>query len=134
MDKPLADPAHEMRARELAKHLRCLVCQNQSIAESSAPLARDLRRVIRERIAAGDEDSRVIDYMVSRYGDWVLLKPPLKATTYALWFGPAGLLILASGGVFLYYRRNRRRATAAAPLSAVEKRRLESILDDGPGR
>ena len=133
-DKPLDDPMLEARARQVQKSLRCLVCQNQSIEDSDAPLARDLRQIVRERIAAGDEDQQVRDYIVARYGDWVLLKPPLKATTYALWFGPAALLALAAAGILLYYRRNRRRPVAAAPLNAAERRRLESLLDDGPGR
>ena len=134
VDKPLADAAQEARARDLATRLRCLVCQNQSIAESNAPLARDLRKLVRERIAAGDGDDEVLDFVVARYGDWVLLNPPLKVTTYALWFGPAALLLLALAGLLHAYRRSRERSAAGAPLSAAERRRLDSLLDDHPGR
>lgn len=134
IDEALPDRALELRARELSKELRCLVCQNQSIAESNAPLAADLRRVVRERIAAGESDAEVLDYMVVRYGDWVLLKPPLKATTYLLWFGPILLLLLATGAVTLYFRRARGRAAAAPPLDEVERQRLDSLVDDGAQR
>ena len=88
-DTPLADPAQEARAVALAKELRCLVCQNQSIMESDADLAKDLRGIVRERIAAGDSDAQVKQYVVERYGDFVLLRPPFKAKTWALWLGPA---------------------------------------------
>ncbi len=134
IDEVLPDRAQELRARELSKELRCLVCQNQSIAESNAPLAADLRRVVRERIAVGESDAEVLDYMVVRYGDWVLLKPPLKATTYLLWFGPILLLLLATGAVTLYFRRARGRAAAAPPLDEVERQRLDSLVDDGAQR
>ena len=93
-DEVLADPALEARAREIGRELRCLVCQNQSIDDSDADLARDLRVLVRERLQAGDSDRQVVDYVVSRYGDFVLLRPPVKPATYALWFGP--LLILSS--------------------------------------
>ena len=132
IDEVLPDRAQELRARELSKELRCLVCQNQSIAESNAPLAGDLRRVVRERIAAGESDAEVLDYMVVRYGDWVLLKPPLKATTYLLWFGPILLLLLAAGAVALYFRRARGRAAAAPPLDEAQRRRLDSLVEEGP--
>ena len=134
VDEALPDAAQELRARELSRELRCLVCQNQSIAESNAPLAADLRRIVRERIAAGESDAEVLDYMVARYGDWVLLKPPLKSTTYVLWFGPTLLLLLAAGAVALYFRRARGRAAAALPLDAAERQRLESLVDDGAER
>ncbi len=133
IDEVLPDPAQELRARELSRQLRCLVCQNQSIAESNAPLATDLRRVVRERIASGESDDQVLDYMVARYGDWVLLKPPLKSTTYALWFGPILLFLLAAGAVALYYRRARGRA-AAPPLDEAERQRLDSLVEEGPER
>ena len=133
-DEMLDDPALEARAREISKGLRCLVCQNQSIDDSDANLARDLRVLVRERLVAGDSDGQVIDYVVSRYGDFVLMRPPFKATTYALWLGPAligGLGILA---VMAFYRRRRaagaRRGTAPPPLTEDEKRRLETLLDD----
>ena len=133
-DEMLDDPALEARAREISKGLRCLVCQNQSIDDSDADLARDLRVLVRERLAAGDSDGQVIDYVVSRYGDFVLMRPPFKATTYALWLGPAligGLGVLA---VVAFYRRRRaagaRRGAAPPPLTEDEKRRLETLLDD----
>ncbi|HRX04273.1 MAG TPA: cytochrome c-type biogenesis protein CcmH, partial [Anaerolineae bacterium] len=88
-DEVLADPALEARARTLSQDLRCLVCQNQSIDDSNAPLARDLRIIVRERLSAGDTDKQVIDYLVTRYGNYVLLKPPLQADTLLLWIGPA---------------------------------------------
>ncbi len=132
-DEAFADTVLETRARALQKSLRCLVCQNQSIDDSNAPLAKDLRRVVRERLVAGDSDREVLDYMVARYGDWVLLKPPFKAATYALWLGPALLLLAAAAGILVYFRRNRGRAIVAAPLSEAERERLEALLDDGPG-
>jgi len=134
IDQALPDPAQELRARELSTQLRCLVCQNQSIAESNAPLAADLRRIVRERIAGGDSDDQVLGYMVARYGDWVLLKPPLKSTTYALWFGPTLLLLIAAAAIALYFRRGRRRAAAAPPLDATERRRLDTLVDEGADR
>lgn len=101
----LADPALESRARALSAELRCVVCQNQSIDESDADLARDLRTVIRARIVAGDNDQDVLDYVVARYGDFVLLRPPFKGATVILWLGP--LLFAAAGlaGIVFYYRR-----------------------------
>ena len=133
-DEMLDDPALEARAREISKGLRCLVCQNQSIDDSDADLARDLRVLVRERLVAGDSDGQVIDYVVSRYGDFVLMRPPFKATTYALWLGPAligGLGILA---VMAFYRRRTaagaRQRTAPPPLTEDEKRRLKTLLDD----
>jgi len=130
-DRPLDDAAQEGRALQLHKELRCLVCQNQSIAESNAELAADLRRLVRERIAAGASDDEVRAYMVARYGDWVLLAPPVKRQTWALWFGPAALLLLAGLGVLLWYRRGSNRPPPPT-LSAEERRRLEALLrDDG---
>ena len=133
-DEMLDDPVLEARAREISKGLRCLVCQNQSIDDSDADLARDLRVLVRERLVSGDSDGQVIDYVVSRYGDFVLLRPPFKATTYALWLGPAligGLGILA---MVAFYRRRTAAAAgvraAPPPLTEDEKRRLETLLDD----
>ena len=127
----LADPAMEARARDIGKNLRCLVCQNQSIDDSDAQLARDLRLLVRERIKSGDADSAVIDYVVSRYGDFVLLNPPLKATTLVLWLGPAAIGFAALAAGFAFYRRRKTEADAArpAPLSEAEKRRLVALLD-----
>ncbi|MFO1154736.1 MAG: cytochrome c-type biogenesis protein [Rhodospirillales bacterium] len=125
-DEMLADPALEARARAVSRELRCVVCQNESIDDSNAELAHDLRLLVRERIAAGDSDRQVIDYVVSRYGDFVLLRPPLKAETWALWFGPA--IVLVSGGLVLaLYLRRRARAEAEPaplPLTGDEEDRL----------
>jgi cytochrome c-type biogenesis protein CcmH len=136
-DEPLGNPAEEARAHAISRTLRCLVCQNQSIEDSNAPLARDLRRVVRERISTGESDSEVRQYVVARYGDWVLLKPPFKPATYALWLGPFVLLGVACLGVAAYYRRLRRRAAAEAPaqpLSPEEQERLAALLGPGQGR
>ena len=132
LDPPLPDPVQETRARDLHKQLRCLVCQNQSIVDSNADLARDLRVIVRERITAGDSDRQVLDYMVDRYGDWVLLNPPFKATTLVLWLGPAIIFLGAALGVFFFFRRTHRQFAAAAPLNKDEKRRLDALLGDGP--
>ena len=128
-EETLPDPALEARAVAIHKLLRCLVCQNQSIHDSNADLARDLRRIVRERLATGEDDGQVIEFVVSRYGDWVLLKPPFKGTTLVLWLGPAVLLALAAAGVIAYFRR-RRHATPEAPLTAEEQRRLDALLED----
>ena len=103
----LKDPALEARARAISKDLRCLVCQNQSIDDSNADLAHDLRLIVRERLTAGDSDQQVIAYLVARYGDFVLLDPPFKAKTLLLWGGPALVLLLGAGAIALAYRRQR---------------------------
>jgi cytochrome c-type biogenesis protein CcmH len=129
----LDDPALEARARELSKGLRCLVCQNQSIDDSDADLARDLRVLVRERLKAGDSDEEVIAYVVSRYGDFVLLNPPMKLKTYALWFGPALILLSGVGIIALFYRRRAApdaSNAAAEPLSDAERKRLDAIMKD----
>jgi cytochrome c-type biogenesis protein CcmH len=125
-DEMLADPVLEQRARALSKQLRCLVCQNQSIDDSNADLADDLRRLVRERLLAGDSDRQVIDFLTARYGDFVLLKPPVEPATWALWFGPAALLLCGGAGIALHLRRRRR--AEPEPLSAAEQARLESLL------
>ncbi len=130
VDQPLPDPAQESRARALFKDLRCLVCQNQSIDDSNADLARDLRDIVRERVAAGDSDEQAVDYLVSRYGDWVLLQPPFKPGTLVLWLGPLGILLLAGGVTLTYLRRQRRPTTIPAALSDEERRRLEALLEE----
>jgi cytochrome c-type biogenesis protein CcmH len=128
----LADPALEARARALSQELRCLVCQNQSIDDSNADLAHDLRVLVRERLAAGDSDAEVLQYLTSRYGDYVLLKPPVKPATWLLWFGPPALLLVGGLGLLLAQRRRHAAlATAPAPLSATEQQRLERLLDEG---
>jgi cytochrome c-type biogenesis protein CcmH len=130
----LADPALEARAREIGRDLRCLVCQNQSIDDSDADLARDLRVLVRERLQAGDSDQQVVDYVVSRYGDFVLLRPPLKPSTYVLWFGPALILGLAVVAIVFYYRRmNSQVMSAAAPLNSTDEERLAQLLEDQRG-
>ena len=126
----LEDAVLEARARAIGKELRCLVCQNQSIDDSDADLARDLRRLVRERLAAGESDTAIKAYLVSRYGDFILLRPPFKAETYVLWLGPGVILLLAACGVVLFIRRHGRRPEPAPPLSDAERRRLDALLDD----
>ena len=130
-DEMLPDPAQEARAREIGRDLRCLVCQNQSIDDSDASLARDLRILLRQRIAAGDSDDQARQFLVDRYGDYVLLKPPFKKTTLVLWFGPLLLLLGGAAAAFAVYRQ-RRLKPAADALSPEEKARLDRLLkDDG---
>ena len=127
----LDDPVLESRARDIGKGLRCLVCQNQSIDDSNAGLAKDLRKLVRERLEAGDSDQAVRDYIVARYGDYVLLKPPFKPSTYALWLGPGLMLLIAGWGAVAFLRRqSRRNRVAEVPLDDDERRRLDSLLDD----
>jgi cytochrome c-type biogenesis protein CcmH len=135
-DEIMSDPAKEARARDLSRELRCMVCQNQSIDDSEAPLARDLRLLVRERIAAGDSDARVIDFLVARYGEFVLLKPRLEPHTLLLWLLPP--LVLAGGGVALWMHSRRRARSAAADglslfkLTAEEEARLERLMAPEP--
>ena len=128
----LSDPVLEARARGLSANLRCLVCQNQSIDDSDAPLARDLRLLVRERLVAGDSDAEVTRFLVARYGEFVLLRPPLGWHTLALWLTPVLLLALAVGGIGwrLATARRRQAAPAQAPLTADEQRRLAGLLKD----
>lgn len=126
-----ANVALEKRVLALAEELRCLVCQNQTIADSNAPLAIDLKNQVREKLAAGVSERDVLEFMVARYGDFVLYRPPVKATTMLLWFGPP-LLLLA--GLWLFVRTVlRRRAAAAVPLSADEQARARALLGNGNG-
>jgi len=127
-DEIMADPAKEARARDLSRELRCMVCQNQSIDDSDAPLARDLRLLVRERIGAGDSDSQVIDFLVARYGEFVLLKPRFTPQTLLLWLLPP--LALAGGGVVLWMnlRRRAKSSTSEDGLSAEEEARLEQAI------
>ncbi len=125
----LKDPVLEKRARAISKRLRCLVCQNQSIDDSNAGLARDLRVLVRERLTKGDSDQAVVSFIVARYGDFVLLRPPVKPTTYVLWFAPGLILLLAGLGTGVFLRR--RRIAVTAPLSEDERKRLKSILGEG---
>jgi cytochrome c-type biogenesis protein CcmH len=128
-DEVLPDPALEERARDISAGLRCIVCRNESIDESNAELARDLRLLVRERLVAGDSDAEVVSYVVDRYGEFVLLRPPMTGSTIALWLAAPVLLVLGLGLSVAYVRR---RARAAAPteadLSAEETARLEEIL------
>jgi len=124
-DEMLQDPAQEARAREIGRELRCLVCQNQSIDDSAAPLARDLRILVRQRIVAGDSDDQAIQFVVSRYGDFVRLKPPFNAATWALWLGAPALLI--AGIVAIVVQRRRNPPAAPAPLTEAERRRLDEL-------
>jgi len=126
----LKDPALEARARELSKDIRCLVCQNQSIDDSNADLARDLRVLVRQRLTQGDSNDQVMDYLVKRYGDFVLLSPPMKASTYLLWYGPIGIFILGAFGLIMFFRGRRAAPVtrAAAALSEDEQKRIEALL------
>ena len=131
-DEIMSDPVKEARARDLSRELRCMVCQNQSIDDSEAPLAKDLRILVRERIAAGDSDAQVIDFLVARYGEFVLLKPQLNLHTWILWLLPP--LVLAGGGAALWMQARRRRKSAAdedsalLKLTAEEEARLERLI------
>ncbi len=131
-DEILPDPALEARARALGKELRCLVCQNQSIDDSDAPLAKDLRRLVRERLVAGDSDARIRQELVARYGDFVLLEPPFKPATWALWIGPA--LVLLAGAALVATFLRRRPALPAEPELGPEERRALAALLPGEGR
>lgn len=133
-DEMLADPALEARARQLSAELRCLVCQNQNIDDSDSQFAHDIRVVLRERLTAGDTDGEVIDFLVARYGEFILLKPQFNATTALLWIGPPLLLV---GGIILAVRVIRRRSLGQGEpdaLSPDEQRRLDKVLrETGPG-
>ena len=135
-DEIMSDPVKESRARDLSRELRCMVCQNQSIDDSEAPLARDLRLLVRERIAAGDSDAQVIDFLVARYGEFVLLKPRLEPHTLLLWLLPP--LALAGGGFALWMHSRRRAKSATADdlslskLTADEEARLERLMAPEP--
>jgi len=128
-DEVLADPALEARARALSAQLRCMVCQNQSIDDSNAELAKDLRILVRDRITAGDSDDAVIDYVVSRYGEFVLLNPRFETKTWLLWGAPIVLLLAGAAAMIVSARRRTGKATGT-PLSDEERERLESILKD----
>ena len=129
-DEMMSDPAKEARARALSRELRCMVCQNQSIDDSEAPLARDIRLLVRERIAAGDSDAQVIDFLVARYGEFVLLKPRFERQTLVLWLVPPFLLIAGGLALWVHTRRRSRGDSRAAnpPLSADEQARLAVLI------
>ena len=124
----LADPALEARAREIGQALRCVVCQNQSIDDSAAEVAHDMRRAVRDRLLAGDSDDKVYAFMVARYGDYVLLRPPFKPGTLVLWLGAPALLLVAGSALLLAARRRRAAPATPTPLSAEEQRRLDALL------
>lgn len=126
-DRPLSDPAQEARAQALFKDVRCVVCQHEAIADSPAGVAGDMRRLIREEIAAGATDQAVRDDLVRRFGDYVLFTPPMRAGTWLLWFGPFALVLLAGTALML---RMRRRPADAEPLSPDEARRLAELLQN----
>jgi len=125
----LKDSVLEQRARDISKGLRCLVCQNQSIDESNAGLAKDLRILVRDRLSAGDSDQEVLDFVVARYGDFVLLSPPFKLATLALWLGPLGILGAAGLVYFNFFRRGFKEVKTARALSQEEEARFEKIID-----
>jgi len=139
-DDRLDDPAKEEMAREISKNIRCLVCQNQSIMDSNADLAKDLRSIVREQVADGKGEAEIYDFLVSRYGDWVLLDPPFKARTFILWASPAFVFLLGGYFMFLFLRRkNLSNADssneAAQPLTPEEQAELDKVLNenDRPG-
>ena len=127
-NEQLADPKLEARARAISTELRCVVCQNQTIDDSDADLAHDLRVLLRQRLKAGDTDRQAIAYIVNRYGDYVLLKPPFEAETLLLWLGP--LLVLVAGGVGVLFYLRRRQNAAAPALTADEQARLDRLLKE----
>ena len=125
-DEQLSNPAQEARAQVLSRTLRCVVCQNQSIDDSNAPLAHDLRVILRERIAAGDSDEQAVAYLVQRYGDFVRLNPPMRGDTLVLWFGPLAVLLLGGAGVAFYLRG--RTPGAISPLDAADEAELARLM------
>jgi cytochrome c-type biogenesis protein CcmH len=126
-DEILSDPALEARARNLSRELRCMVCQNQSIDDSDAPLARDLRILVRERLTAGDSDSKVIEFLTARYGEFVLLKPRFSWETAALWLAPLAVLVVGCIALALAWSRRRLAPAEVTPLSEDEERRLRDV-------
>jgi len=129
----LKDPALEARAQIIGESLRCLVCQNQSIEDSGADLAHDLRVLVRQRVTAGDSNDQVIAFVVARYGDFVLLDPPFKPATWALWLASPAVLLLGVAGLAVWFRRRSRLAAAPPPLSADEERRIAALIDREAG-
>lgn len=130
----LDDPVLEKRARDIGKHLRCVVCQNQAIDESNSDLARDMRVLVRKRLQAGATDDEVIQFMVSRYGDFVLLDPPFKMTTYVLWFAPGGFGVIGIIAIALYYRRRRAEAAAAVAAGGAPEPSAQALNPDEEAR
>jgi cytochrome c-type biogenesis protein CcmH len=130
-DEILDDPVLEARARAITQELRCVVCQNQSIDDSNAPLAKDMRLLVRDRVKLGDSDDQVRAFLVQRYGNFVLLKPPLQLDTLALWFSPFLFLAAAFALVWSYFRTMSHRAAQAEPLSAAEEAELKRLAEEG---
>ncbi len=128
-DEVLKDPALEARARDLSRELRCMVCQNQSIDDSEAPLARDLRLLVRERLTKGDSDRQVLDFLVARYGEFVLLKPRLGWQTLLLWGLPPAVLLIGIVALFVQIRRRNSAVAELPPLTAEERRKLSTLVD-----
>jgi cytochrome c-type biogenesis protein CcmH len=128
-EEMLPDPVLEARARALSTEIRCQVCQNQTIDDSNAPLAADLRRLVRERLVSGDSDAQVLTYLVQRYGDYVLMRPPVRPSTWPLWFGPAAILLIAAASLVLFLRRRSPAPEVPVKLAAEEERRLTDILE-----
>jgi cytochrome c-type biogenesis protein CcmH len=129
-DEVLPDPALEARARAISEGLRCLVCQNQSIDDSEAPLAKDLRLLVRERLKAGDSDQEIVDFIVARYGEFVLLKPRFESQTLLLWLATPAVFLAAILLVASAYRRRKSAQEQTAPLSVNEQQRLKQLLDE----
>ena len=129
----LADPKLEQRARDLGREIRCVVCQSQSVSDSDADIAQELRVIIREQIAAGKSDAEIRDYLVARYGDFVLFDPPFKASTYVLWIGPFVILVLAAAIVVLFFRRRAQEPARVRALDADEQGRVARLLNDKDG-
>jgi len=126
----LKNPAQEAQAQAIMMQLRCLVCQNQSIVESDADLAHDLRVIVREKVKSGQTEKQILAFMTNRYGDWILLKPPFKAATALLWLGP--LILLLIGGILVFrFVRKKPAGDAPSPLSAEEEQRILQILKEG---
>lgn len=130
-DRPLPDAAQEARAQALFKDVRCVVCQHESIADSPAGIAADMRRLVRDEIASGASDQAVREDLVRRWGDYILFRPPVRWTTWLLWFGPFAVV---AAGVVVMFGRGRRRVEPAAPLSQEEEARLDALLNDGSDR
>ena len=128
----LTDPQLEQRARDLSREIRCVVCQSQSVADSDADIAEEMRAIIREQIAAGKSDQEIRDYLVARYGDFVLFDPPFKASTYVLWIGPFAILVLAGMGVAMFFWRRAQEPARARDLSVDEHSRVVRLLQHGP--
>ncbi len=127
----LQDPVLEGRARALSEGLRCLVCQNQSIDDSDAPLTKDLRVLVRERLTAGDSDDEILDFVVARYGEFVLLKPRFTPHTWLLWLATPVVLLAAAAAIIFAHRRRNSATEGPKPLTASEKRRLKRLVDEG---